>query len=332
MHAGIVFEPYQANLTAAGLSGRYSWSVTKGSLPPGLKLEAKDGRITGTPSRTGMFPLTLTVLDGAKRAAASKDLQILIFGPREDAYGGLADVSCRRGPQAHFYAERDGSRWHLCTPAGHAFWMNGIYHVDGSDSGKDDEGIVLSGLVDRKYRTGPTGNSTLNWALEAVRRMQSWGFNTLAEYANAWTLPVAVHSDWHTKDSTIPVKLPFVAFAAPSLYSMTNSGHYADGPVKDLIAGVKANVYRGYRSQSVDCWDPRFEQWFEKSIADDHWIQQSLTGPHKEYLIGFVVDDTDNLQGFGAGPDFPTVSNGVVAPGYDQVNLGWIVLVTAPEQ
>jgi hypothetical protein len=324
--------PYEAKLTAANVPAPYTWSITQGALPGRFKLEAKSGQIIGTPAEPGAYSFTVAALDRKKQLVASKDFQIRVLDRKFDAYGGLSELSCERGPQPHFYAERSGNRWRLCTPAGHVFWMNGVYHVDASDSGKDSEGIALGEVVDEKYRRGATTNSTLNWALQSVRRLQSWGFNTLAEYANAWTLPIADHSDWQTPDQTIPVKLPFLDFIAPSMYSMSNSGNYADGPVKDLIAGVKTEVYDGYRSQSIDCWDPRFEQWLRTSVAEDRWIRQSIAGKHKEYLIGFVVDDTDNLQGFGAGPDFPTVSNGVAAPGYDQPHLGWIILVTAPEQ
>ncbi|HWB96039.1 MAG TPA: hypothetical protein VG672_05040, partial [Bryobacteraceae bacterium] len=133
-------------------------------------------------------------------------------------------------------------------------------------------------------------------------------------------------------DSTIPVKLPFLGFISASLYALTNSGHYASQPVKDLMAGVKTSVYTGYRSQALDYWDPNFGQWLTNDIAQDSWSQQSIKGPHNEYMIAISVDDTDNLQGFGAGPDFPTVGNGLVEAGYVQPHLGWIILVTSPTQ
>ena len=307
------------------------WEVGAGHLPPGLTLDRKRGLIRGTPSEAGGFAFTLQATD-AGHAVASQRLELEIAAYALDAYGGLAGVPCPSGRKPHFYAERIGRDWRLCTPAGHVFWMSGVYHVDASDSGADDQGIVLSNLVAQKYAAGPARNASLNWALASVRRLKSWGFNTLAEYANAWTLPVAVHSDWGTEDNTIPQKMPFVAFAAPSLYSMSNSGGYAKGPVKDLIAGVKTSVYEGYRSQSVDFWDPNFAQWFRADLANDHWLHESIAGPHNEYLVEFTVDDTDNLQGFGAGPDFVTTDQGVIATGYGQVHLGWVILVTEPVQ
>ena len=239
---------------------------------------------------------------------------------------------CAAGPQARFYTQKLGSRWVFCTPAGNAFWMNAVYHADASDDGADYQGIVLSDLVSSKYSVGLTTNGTLNWALQTVNRLKEWGFNTMAEYQSVWTLPAAVHPAWGTSDDTIPQKLPYVGFATPSLYSFSNVNNYANGPVKDLIAGVKTSVYNDYRSQSADFWDPNFAQYLKNELLNDQWISQMITGPHSDYLIGFNVDDTDNLQGFGAGPDFPTVNNGVIEDGNQQVHLGWIILVTAPGQ
>jgi hypothetical protein len=91
-------------------------------------------------------------------------------------------------------------------------------------------------------------------------------------------------------------------------------------------------VFQGYRSHFADIWDANFSQWFQGDLANDFWVHQAYAGPHNDYLIGMTVDDTDFLQGFGAGPDFPTTNNGLISPGYDQPHLGWMILVTAPTQ
>jgi len=324
-------QPYTVRLTANGGSPPYKWALTGGELPAGLSLNPSHAQINGKPKQGGEFSPTISASD-AMGAVASKTFALHVFEQPVDQYHGLTNLPCSSGPETHFYTEKIGNRWHLCTPAGNAFWMNGVYHTDASDSGTDYQGIVLADVVNAKYASGLTGNSTLNWALQTTRRMQSWGFNTIAEYASIWTLPTSIHAEWGTADSTIPVKLPFVAFVAPSLYSLTNSGKYASGPVKDLIYGIKSSTYSGYRSSSPDVWDPNFAQWLQGELVNDPPIRQAYSGLHNDYLIGFTVDDTDNLQGFGAGPDFPTTANGVAAPGYNQVHLGWAVLVTAPAQ
>ena len=60
---GQVGEPYTTTLIAAPLVGSCTWTVTSGSLPPGLTLDASSGTISGTPNTTGTFSFFVTVTD-----------------------------------------------------------------------------------------------------------------------------------------------------------------------------------------------------------------------------------------------------------------------------
>lgn len=55
--------PYRAPLTAAGGKPPYQWSITQGSLPPGVYINNIDSVFEGTPSRTGFFGFILKVSD-----------------------------------------------------------------------------------------------------------------------------------------------------------------------------------------------------------------------------------------------------------------------------
>jgi hypothetical protein len=73
---GIINQPYQApngthvQVIAAGGMGPYTWSVSAGSLPPGLMLgpcvhlQSSSCAITGTPTQLGLFNFTVSVTDG----------------------------------------------------------------------------------------------------------------------------------------------------------------------------------------------------------------------------------------------------------------------------
>ena len=71
--------PYSGALAASGGMTPYSWSVSSGSLPAGLTLNASTGQISGTPSQAGSFPFTAQVKDStAAPQTASKAFTVAI--------------------------------------------------------------------------------------------------------------------------------------------------------------------------------------------------------------------------------------------------------------
>jgi hypothetical protein len=62
---GTVGLAYPGSLAAQNGTSPYSWSITAGSLPAGLALNAGSGAIAGTPSTAGTFSFTVRVTDGS---------------------------------------------------------------------------------------------------------------------------------------------------------------------------------------------------------------------------------------------------------------------------
>jgi hypothetical protein len=60
---GQVGAPYSQSVAATAGTGPYGWSITTGSLPSGLTINATTGAITGTPSAAGPSAFTVTVTD-----------------------------------------------------------------------------------------------------------------------------------------------------------------------------------------------------------------------------------------------------------------------------
>jgi acetyl esterase/lipase len=67
LSAGAVKTPYSAGLTATGGYAPYKWSVVSGALPPGLRLQASTGRITGKPKAIGTSTFTVQAVDTKDR-------------------------------------------------------------------------------------------------------------------------------------------------------------------------------------------------------------------------------------------------------------------------
>jgi hypothetical protein len=77
--SGQVSSAYAATLTASGGTAPYAWSVSSGTLPAGLSLNASSGQISGTPTQAGTSTFTLQVKDSSSPAQTStKSLSITI--------------------------------------------------------------------------------------------------------------------------------------------------------------------------------------------------------------------------------------------------------------
>ncbi|MEU6204817.1 putative Ig domain-containing protein [Micromonospora musae] len=60
---GKAYQPYAFELTASGGVTPYVWSVSVGSLPPGLSLAPSTGLLSGTPTTAGTFSFTVRLTD-----------------------------------------------------------------------------------------------------------------------------------------------------------------------------------------------------------------------------------------------------------------------------
>lgn len=77
LSSGKVGKNYSATMRASGGESPYRWSITSGSLPSGLSLNASSGQISGTPRAAGNRTITARVTDDNSRSA-SKSLKITI--------------------------------------------------------------------------------------------------------------------------------------------------------------------------------------------------------------------------------------------------------------
>ena len=69
--SGVQNTPYTATVTAYGGVQPYTWSISSGTLPPGLAL-APNGTISGTPTTPGNFNFVVQVKDSGGLVAILK--------------------------------------------------------------------------------------------------------------------------------------------------------------------------------------------------------------------------------------------------------------------
>ncbi len=79
LQSGAEGNPYSQTLLASGGTGTYTWTRSDGTLPAGLALNSS-GRISGTPSRAGLYNFTVKVTDSSSNSA-TRTLTIAVLQP-----------------------------------------------------------------------------------------------------------------------------------------------------------------------------------------------------------------------------------------------------------
>lgn len=94
---GTIGTAYSQTVAAAGGTPPYQFSVTSGTLPPGISIDASTGAISGTPTQTGTSSITVQVTDAGQQTASQKltlkiasTLAFTTVSPLPGATGGSA--------------------------------------------------------------------------------------------------------------------------------------------------------------------------------------------------------------------------------------------------
>ena len=320
---GYVQQPYRSVLAATGGTAPYTWSITSGQLPTGVTLSNSQGQLTGTPTQGGQFSLNIQVIDSASKSM-SKSFTLQILPQQLDQYGGSLRVKCSSAT-GYFHVEKISNRWWFCTPEGNGFWMEGLFDL-GPDNHVTDLGMTYDAIAMAKY-----GDLDMTWGPQQVRRIKSWGFNSVAEFTDGWTWPTWTctssncPADWVNNGGKQPVPVPMTAQVEPSTYSLTNLNNYAPNPVKDTMYGVNLNYYDGYVSVFPDFYDSNFDAWLNGELKNDATIIPLENSP---WVLAWISDECDELNGLcGSGPDMATSP-----AGHNQRNQALMTLIESPIQ
>ena len=83
--------PYREDLTASGGTPPYKWSISTGSLPVGIALQATNGGVAGTTSQQGKYSFTAMVTDAASNSA-SRTFTLAVSAASSSNFDGPAEL------------------------------------------------------------------------------------------------------------------------------------------------------------------------------------------------------------------------------------------------
>jgi hypothetical protein len=322
LNLGFIQQPYSLVFAAAGGTAPYTWKLVSGQLPSGVTLNS-DGQLTGIPTQAGQYSVSFQVSD-TTGALASKSFTLQVVSQQFDQYGGSVKVQCSSAT-GYFHVEKITNRWWFCTPDGNGFWMEGLFDL-GPDDHVTNLGTTYDAIAMAKY-----GDLSMTWGPQQVRRIKSWGFNSVAEFTDGWTWPTwtctssSCPAEWVNNGGKQPVPVPMTAQVLPSTYSLINLNNYAPDPVKDTMYGVNLNYYKGYVSVFPDFYDSNFDAWLNGDLANDPTVKPLENSP---WVIAWISDECDELNGLcGSGPDLATNP-----PGQQQRNQALMALIMSPIQ
>jgi hypothetical protein len=249
-------------------------------------------------------------------------VSVLSVGAAEfDAYGGSTRKTCTGGAQLHWYTEKIDGRWWFCTPDGNVFWMHSLWNLSPSSTGR----------THAKY-----GGSSSNKAATFSRRVKTWGFNAVDAYSTR-NMASTLNTHIQTEDALGVIMGEGIR---PSYYGLKNSPVILSYPLKALDVIDWLNGQRGGAWRFQDVFDTRYALYFGGMLdsTSDNLANHVFTSTDakRKNIIGWSIDDTDWLFGFGAGPgevgrEFITPVDGVAATDNKRhQQIGLLALYTPP--
>ena len=318
---------YSATLAASNGQAPYTWSMASGSgsLPPGLSLAASTGTISGTPTASSAYIFTVQVSDSSStKQTDTRTFTMTTLGRTLDQYGGREDLKCAT-VTPYFHLEKINSHWYFCDALGNALVSMSVGAVlTNGNPTNDCNGTNTYPIYPAKYGASGTGFDTTNWGWQTLKRMTTWGFNSVGQDSAGSVMPWQICSNCVWPGGQQPVPVPYISEYKPAENGATNAFGFLSSPLKDEISGTNGN-YTAWRSAALyDVFDPGLNtEWTNELQSTQPANQQILN--NSPYLLGVFTDDSDFFFGSGAGPDFP-------AQGHTNSNMAWVTLITTPVQ
>ena len=221
--------PYSSNLSAIGGTAPYSWTITNGSLPPGLTL-ASAGLITGTATNTGNYSFTCQVTDAAS-TTITKALSLRVVAPLIVTTTALPSVPSGISYSTTLSANGGAApfSWNLDSgslPPGLSLYSNGT--ISGATTATGSYPLVVR-VTDSLSPTAQTATQAITLTVNAQLAITTTTLPS-GTVSHSYTAPLQAQSGtlpyyWTLSAGTLPPGLQILASGA-ILGTPTTAGSY----------------------------------------------------------------------------------------------------------
>ncbi len=184
-------------------------------------------------------------------------------------------------------------RWNLISPMGNAMFVRGVQNAS----------YVF---IDQEVMQARYGSDHTPWFTRTLKRIQSWGFNVIGDYAHLAFWPVGNGAGGPTGAA---VKMPFILMLRPAVQASIHPDRCGyKQPIKDIIKGVPSRYGIWDGTPMPDPFDP---MWPACVNADLKEVRSNFTGGEFKnipWIVGLTTEDADYLwalKGTGDNPVRP---------------------------
>jgi len=206
--------------------------------------------------------------------------------PATDKFGGLIALPSPKGATGYFRVEEavrgDGKikRWNLVSPLGNAMYERGVQNAN----------YVF---LDQDVMQARYGSDRTPWFTRTLKRIQSWGFNVIADYAHVAFWPTGNQA---AGPGGAAVKMPFILMIRPAVQATVHPDRCGyKQPVKDIIQGVPARYSIWDGAPMPDPFDPMWPACVNASVKE---ARDNFAGgefKNVPWIVGITTEDADYL-------------------------------------
>src|SRR5271165_3989736 len=218
--------------------------------------------------------------------------------PATDKFGGLTALPSPGGASGYFRVEEairsNGSvkRWNFVSPMGNAFYLRAVQNASYV--------AFEPGVMQARY-----GEEHTPWFTRTLKRLQSWGFNAIGDYAHPAFFPVGNQPGG---PSGAAVKMPFIlmlnATAKANIHPDVCGYHQ---PIKNIVAGVPSSYSLWGGTPMIDPFDPMWPACVNAEIKN---VRSLFTGGEFKnipWIVGITTEDADYIWALKATGDNPVM-------------------------